>query len=198
MKMKKKYKKSKIIQSRSETRKDLDEQLDMFIRYVLGILWLGGLIFLKYEIETFDNTIHGTKLFLTAGAIGIALAIVLIVILKKIFPFIYYNVMRKYTVYVGSFVGFFTLTTAVVGFSNRFYADDTKICKPYTIVRKQTKGRPSRKEYYIHLKGNDIEERFSVNKSKYDSFSEGEEIELCIVNGKFNYDYVTDFNKIHH
>jgi hypothetical protein len=169
---------------------------DKFAYYFSSILFFVGLLSLLFEIRNFDNTIHGTRLFWSAGATGIGLAILLTVILKITNPSIYFESKRRYTVHFGLFVGFFLLMAFVAGFTNHHFAENKKICKRYTIERKGTSGSKS-KEYFIELLvGQEMEERFSIQKSKFDSFSEGETIELCMVTGKLGFEFVTDFNKL--
>lgn len=169
---------------------------DQFVSSLSSILFIVGLISQMLENRNFDNTIHGTKLFWTAGLIGIGLAMLLTIILKTTHPSVYYESKRRYTVHFGVFLGLFLLTTATAGFINHHFADKNKVCKSYTIIRKETSGGKT-KEYYINLKIDDNnEERFSVGKTRFERFNEGEEIELCTVNGKFGFDFVTDFNKL--
>jgi hypothetical protein len=169
---------------------------DKFMYYFSSILFFVGLIGQIFEIRKFDNTINGTKLFWTAGTIGIIIAILLTAILKIKFPSVYYESKRRYTVHFGLFLGLFLITTAMTGFINHYFADNIKTCKKYIIKKKGTSGGRST-EYFIHLVTNsNNDERFSIGKTRYDNFNEGEEIELCVVKGKFGYDYVTEFNKI--
>jgi hypothetical protein len=168
---------------------------DKFVYYFATTFFFTGLICQIFEIRNFDNTINGTKLFWTAGFIGIAIAIVLTGVLKLKFPSVYYESKRRFTVHFGLFLGCFLLVPAVVGFINHHYADNNKICKTYMIKRKGISGSRS-KEYFIHLTlENNKEERFSIGKTRYENFNEGEEIELCMMQGKFGFDYVTEFNK---
>lgn len=169
---------------------------DKFIYYFSFILFFIGLISLIFEIRNFDNTINGTKLFWTAGLIGIAIAIIVTIILKLTRPSVYYESKRRYTVHFGFFVGLFLLSTSLTSFVNHHFADNIKICKKYIIERKSTSsGR--RTEYFLYLKiDNNNEERFSVGKTRYENYEEGEEIELCMVKGKFGFNYVKEFNKV--
>lgn len=169
---------------------------DKFVYYFANTLFFAGLICQIFEIRNFDNTINGANFFWTTGFIGIIIAIVLTSILKIWFPSVYYESKRRYTVHFGIFLGFFLFIPAVFGFINHYYADNNKICKKYVIKRKGIGGSRS-KEYFIHLTlDNNIEERFSIGKTRYGNFSEGEEIELCMIKGKFGFYYVTEFNKI--
>lgn len=169
---------------------------DKFVYYFASTLFFISLLCLIFEIRNFDNTINGTRFFWTAGSVGILIAILLTIILKIKFPSVYYESKRRYMVHFGLFVGFFLLSTAVAGFVNHHYADSDKIYKRYTISSKGTSGGRS-KEYFIHLTfENNNEERFSIGKTRYNNFEEGEEIELCMLKGKLGFDYVTEFNKI--
>lgn len=169
---------------------------DKFIYYFSSTIFFIGLLFLIFEIRNFDNTINGTKLFWTSGLAGIVIASILTLILKLITPSVYYESKRRYTVHLGLFIGLFLTSTSVAGFVNHHYAYPTIFRKIYKIERKSTSSGKST-EYFFFLKmDNDIEERFSVGKTRYNTFEEGEEIELGILKGKLGFDYVTEFKKI--
>lgn len=173
--------------------------IDSFVYYFSTVLFFVGLVSLLFEIKNFDNTIQGTHLFWKAGGIGIGLALVVTLLLKAITPSVYYESKRRFTVYFGLFIGLFLLTTATTGFINHHFAEKHKLYKKYLISSKGNSGslRSRSKEYFINLKIDAYtEERFTIEKSLYDEFSEGEEIVLCLVKGKFGYDYVTEFTKI--
>lgn len=172
------------------------KSFDKFIYYFATTLFFIGLITLIFEIRNYDNTINGTKLFWTAGFVGVVIAIIITFILKFFQPSVYYESKRRYTVCFGLFIGFFLLATAIAGFVNHHFADQSISCKSYTIIRKSTSGSRS-KEYFLFLIiNNNNEERFSVGKTRYNNFEEGEQIELCMLKGKLGFDYVTEFNKV--
>ncbi|WP_163411555.1 hypothetical protein [Flavobacterium ajazii] len=174
----------------------ITKPFDKFVYYFSSTLFFISLLCLIFEITNFDNTINGTRLFWTAGFVGILIAILLTAVLKIKFPSVYYESKRRYVVHFGLFVGFFLLSAAVAGFVNHHYADSDKIYKRFTIISKGISGGRS-KEYYIHLIfENNNEERFSIGKNKYNNFEEDEEIELCLLKGRLGFDYVTEFNKI--
>lgn len=169
---------------------------DKFMYYFSSTLLFISLICFIFGGSQYDMTIHGVKLFWIAGAIGIAVAVVVTIILKITAPSVYYDSERRYVVHSGLFVGLFLLAAIIGGFTNRFYADNTKICKSHTIIKKEISGGRST-SYFIYLKFDDnYEERFSIGMRAYDNFNEGEEIEVCIVKGLFGYDYITNFKKI--
>jgi|SRR6218665_987066 len=168
---------------------------DNFIYYFSNTLFFVGLLSLIFEIRNFDNTINGSKLFWTAGFVGIGLAAILTLILKLTKPTVYYESKRRYTVHFGLFIGLFLLSAAMAGFVNHYYADPATFCRNYTIERKSTSSGRST-EYFFFLKmENDTEERFSVGSTKYANFEEGEAIELCMLKGKLGFDYVMEFKK---
>lgn len=169
---------------------------DKFVYHFSSTLFFVGLLCQIFEIRNFDNTINGTKFFWIAAIIGILLAIILTVVLKTKFPSVYFESKRRYTVHFGLFLGFFLIIPAILGFINHHFADINKNCKHYLITRKGIGGSRS-KEYFINITlENNIEERFSIGKTRYDNFEEGERIELCTVKGKLGFDYVTEFNKV--
>lgn len=168
---------------------------DKFIYYFSSTLFFVGLISLIFEIRKFDNTINGIKLFWTAGLVGVIIAIFLTIILKIGFPSVYYESKRRYTVHFGLFLGLFLLSTSVTGFVNHHFADQTTFYKKYTIIRKCTSsGRSTEYFFYLPMENNN-EERFSVGKTLYNNFEEGEQIELCMQKGRLGFNYVTEFKK---
>lgn len=163
--------------------------------YFATALFFVALIFQIFEIRNFDNTIHGANLFWMAGFAGIGLAVILTILLKLLRPDVYDESDSRFTVHFGLFVGLFLLTPALTGFINRHFAAPTTFCEKYMIASKSTStGRSP--EYYLFIKlDSHHEERFSVSRAQYDSFEEGEEIELCMVKGKLGFDLVKDFKK---
>ncbi|MFV0146063.1 hypothetical protein OBJ68_12795 [Empedobacter falsenii] len=169
---------------------------DKFIYYFSSTLLFVGLFSLIFEIRNFDNTINGIKLFWTTGLVGVLIAILLTIILKIGFPSVYYDSKRRYTVHFGLFVGLFLLSTAVLGFVNHHFADQTTFCKKYPIKRKSTSSGRSTEYFFYLLMENNNEERFSVHKTLYNNFDEAEQIEVCMQKGKLGFNYVTEFKKI--
>ncbi|MBW4362742.1 hypothetical protein [Flavobacterium taihuense] len=169
---------------------------DKFVYYFSNTLFFVGLLSQIFEIRKFDNTINGTKLFWIAGCVGITFAIILTVILKTKFPSVYYESKRRYTVHFGLFIGLFLFTSASTGFVNHSFSDGIKTYKNYKIQRKGKSGGRTT-EYFIYLSINNNDERFSIGKTRYDRFKEGDEIELCTIKGKFGFEYVTEFNKLY-
>lgn len=170
--------------------------IDKLVYYFSNTLFFISLIALLFEIRNFDDTIHGTKLFWTAGVFGILVAIITTIILKLTNPSVYYESKRRYTVHLGLFIGFFLIATALASFVNHYFANPTTFCKNFKIESKSISGGRST-EYFFYLKmENGDKERFSVGKTKYNNFEEGEEIKLCLLKGKLGFDYVTGLKKI--
>jgi|GEM_PF-2567153 len=166
-----------------------------FMYYFASVFFFTSIICLLFEIRQFDNTIRGLRLFWTGGLTGIGIAILLTVILKLVSPGIYDESKRRFTIHAGLFLGCFFMTAAATGFINHFFADKTEFCRNYIIQSKDTSSGRST-EYYFFLEVEEgYEERFSVGSKRYDSFEEGEEIELCMMKGKFGWDVVRKFNK---
>jgi hypothetical protein len=172
------------------------KSFDKFIYYFANTLFFIGLITIIFEIRNFDNTVNGTKLFWTAGFCGIVFAILITFMLKLFQPSVYYESKRRYTVYFGLFIGFFLLATSLAGFVNHHFAEQSTYCKKYVIKRKGISGSRSKEFFLFLIIDQNNEERFSVGKTLYNNFEEGEQIELCMLKGKFGFDYVTKFNKI--
>lgn len=169
---------------------------DKFLYYFASVFFFIGLILLTFEIRKFGNTIDGARLFWTAGFVGIGLAVILTILLKVFQPSVYYESKRRYTVHFGLFLGLFLVSTVVTGFVNRQFADPKTFCKKYSIKRKGTSSGRSTEYFFFLIMDNNNEERFSVGKTRYENFEEGEQIELCMHKGKFGFDYVTKFNKV--
>ena len=170
--------------------------IDKFLYYFAYTLFFIGLILIIFEIREFDNTINGTRLFWVAGLVGIGLAVILTILLKLFQPGVYFESKRRYTVHVGLFIGLFLISTAITGFINHHFADAKTFCKSYPIKRKSTSSGRSTEYFFFLTMDNNNEERFSVGKSQYENFEEGEQIELCMQKGKFGFEYVTKFNKV--
>ena len=169
---------------------------DKFLYYFASTLFFVGLILLTFEIRYFDNTINGLRLFWIGGFVGIGLAIISTIMLKLFQPSVYDESKRRYTVHFGLFIGFFLLTAALTGFINHHYADPINFCKKYQLKSKSiNSGKSTEYFFFLTMDGNN-EERFSVGKNRYNHFEEGEQIELCMLKGKFGFDYVTDFKKV--
>ncbi|MBZ4037649.1 DUF2500 domain-containing protein [Flavobacterium sp. 17A] len=170
--------------------------IDKVVYYFSTTLFFISLISLLFEIRNFDNTIQGTKLFWTAGLFGILVAIITTIILKLTIPSVYYEGKRRYTVLLGLFIGFFLLFTSLASFVNHYFADPTTFYKNFKIESKSISGGRSTEYFFYFKMENGTEERFSVGKTRYDNFEEGEEIKLCLMKGKLGFDYVTGFKKI--
>ena len=169
--------------------KPFDRKLYYFSNYYFG----GSLLFLIFEIRKIDNTISGTQLFWRAGFIGMIMATILTLILKKTNPSVFYLSSRRYVVYFGLFVGSFLFVPSSASFINHFFSEKESTCKNYKIIRK-SKGGKRNKESWLYLRvGNDNEERFDVTRNIYDKTKEGEQIQLCTKKGRLGYDFVIDF-----
>lgn len=166
---------------------------DKFIFYFSNYFFGASLIFMLFEIRKIDNTILGTQLFWKSGFIGILIALIITLIIKRTNPSVYHLSSRRYVVYFGLFIGFFLFTIAFSSFINHFFCDKTISCKDYEIKRK-SKGGKKDQESWLFLKiENNIEERFDVTESIYDLTNEGGEIQLCTKKGKLGYEFVTEF-----
>lgn len=166
---------------------------DKFVYRFSSVLFFVGLVALVFEIRKFDNTINGTRLFWTSGLVGIGLAIAVTVILKLTHPSVYYESKRRFVVHSGLFIGLFLTTTALMGFINHHFADPTPYCEKYKIEHKSISGSRHTEYFFFIAVKDQHEERFSVGKQIYNRFSEGEEIELCMLRGKLGFDIVREF-----
>ncbi|MHC0442607.1 hypothetical protein [Flavobacterium sp. 3-210] len=171
------------------------KSFDKSVYYFSTTLFFIGLISLLFEIRNFENTINGAKLFWLGGLTGIVVAIILTIILKLTTPSVYYESKRRYTVHLGLFIGFFLTSTALTSFVNHYFSYPTAFYKNYKIESKSISGGRSTEYFFFLRMENGYEERFSVGKTKYNNFEEGEEIKLGLLKGKLGFDYVTAFKK---
>jgi len=171
-------------------------KLEKFIyRSSVGLFFV-SLFAQLIEITNYDNTIYGTKLYWYSGIAGILLAIFITVLLKILYPSVYYESNRRYGVYFGLFLGLFLITSAVAGFINHAYSDSELVCKQYIIEKKGESHRKT-SQYYIYLKiDNNSDERFTLTQSLHESIEVGEKIELCMFKGKLGFYYIRKFNKL--
>ena len=167
------------------------EKSNSFERFMIA-LFIIGFIFLFVQITDFENTIDETKLIWTACAVGIGLAITLTIIIKTIGQPVYFDCNARY---IALFVGLSFLIYTLFGFINYHYADNKKVCKTYTIIRKDSYGIRYT-SYFVYVKFDDnTEKEFSIGKKRYNNFNQGETVEICIVKGLFGFDFAADFNK---
>lgn len=168
---------------------------DLFVYYFCLALFFVGMLALVFQIQDYDNTIHGMRLFWQSGFVGLLIAGFITFFLKKTHPSVYYESNRRFNVYAGLFIGSFLMTAAIAGYINHTYILSQKTCKKYTIVRKSTSSRKHR-EYFLFMNIDGSEERFSVRQTFHEKCNEGEQIELCSHSGKFGYAYVDEFVKV--
>ncbi|NBW36209.1 MAG: hypothetical protein EBR30_14545 [Cytophagia bacterium] len=165
---------------------------DKAVYYFAMTLFLSGLILEIFEIGRIDNTLNGVELFWIFGLVGISIALLLTILLKKISPSIYHESSRRYSVHFGLFIGLFLLLPAIASFVNHSFAEQTAYCTEYKVISKSTGGRRNNSSW-IFLKVSENEERFEVNRTFFNSVSNGQTIKLCKKKGKLGYDFVTEF-----
>jgi hypothetical protein len=156
--------------------------------------FFAGLVCLIFGILTFDNTLNGISLFWRSGGVGIGIAALVTIVLKRLAPGVYYESNRRYSVHAGLFLGFFMVTASAGGFINHYFAGE-EYCKTYIVKSKSISGG-RHTAHYIKLVINGNEERFDVGRERYDAFESGEPIQLCMLKGRLGYDYVTAFNTV--
>ena len=167
------------------------------VYYLAMAIFFLGIISQLFEIRNLDNTIDGFSLFWLGGLLGLIIAFILTVILRKTNPSVFYESKRRFSVYGGFFLGFFLIVPATLSFINHHYASEELQCYSITI---QSKGKSSSTrrnrtpEYYIFAKADGVnEERFTIPKKLHDQLTEGGEVELCVLEGKLGYQIVTEF-----
>jgi len=172
------------------------QPFDHFMYYFATGLFFVSIVFQIFEIRTIDNTLHGMKLFWSAGGFGIVIAIILTVILKKIQPSVYFESKRRYTVHFGLFVGLFLTVSATASFVNHNFADNKEICNEYKIVRKSQSGGKNRSSFIFVNIDNLSEERFDISRAFYNKINEGQIINIYTIKGKLGFEFVTNFKTI--
>ena len=156
-------------------------------------IFFSGIVFEIFEIRVIDNTINGTGLFWKSGLLGISIAAMLILFLKKISPSVYNESDRRFSIFFGLHIGLFLLIPAIISFINHKFSQDSEVCLNYDVTRKSIGGKRNESSW-IFLKMNDKnDERFEVSRDFYNTVEEGKKIQLCTKTGTFGYSFVTDF-----
>lgn len=170
--------------------------MDKFIYYFSMTLFFGGLVFEVFEIRMIDNTINGMNLFWKSAFLGVIMAFLSIVLIKSISPTVFDESNRRYSVYLGLYLGFFLFLPASASFLNHYFADEKMECKNFEIIRKNKGGKRNTSSLLFLKIGPESEERFEVSKEFYERVTEGEQIKLCTIKGKLGYDFVEKFKTI--
>jgi hypothetical protein len=169
---------------------------DKFIYYFSMTLFFVGLVFEVFEIRTIDNTINGMSLFWKSAFLGLIIAFLSILFIKSFSPTVFDESNRRYSVYLGLYLGFFLFVPAFASFLNHYFADEKMECKSFEIIRKN-KGGKRNTSSLLHIKIDpESEERFEVSKQFYELVAEGEKIKLCTIKGKLGYHFVEKFETI--
>ncbi|MFN3755162.1 hypothetical protein [Flavobacterium sp.] len=168
---------------------------DRILYYFSSAFFFIGLVFLLFELQQLDNTIGGTNLFWKAGFIGIAVAIVITIILKKTTPSVYFESKRRYTVHFGLFIGCFLWSASAASFINHFYAESEISTKEFVLKRKSTGGKRNASHWLFLQTKPSSEERFEVTESFFETVEERQTILLNIQKGKLGYDVIVGFRK---
>jgi hypothetical protein len=168
---------------------------DKFVYYSAAVLFGAGILLGILEIPRIDNTIDGASLFWIYSGVGVALAAVITMVLKKVSPSIFFESSRRLTVYFGLFLGLSLAVPFTASFTNGHFSATSTECREYTILRKSTGGKRNRSSW-IFLKIDKEEERFDVTHEFWNRVQEGEAVILCTRRGKLGYEVVTNFRTI--
>ena len=175
-----------------------------WVHYSSGALFFMALIALVFEIDAIENTLRGVQFFLIAGFAGVLLAVVVIVVMIKVFPALfpeYYTVnssspalflvnLVRNPIVQALLLGLFFLAPAVASFANRRFARAEEICRNYPVVKKMDARRS--RALWLWLKTDErSEERFTVDLDCFNLAREGGQVVLCTRKGVLGYEFVT-------
>lgn len=171
---------------------------DKLAYYGAHVLFLSGIIFLLFEVTIIDNTIHGMNLMWKASLIGILIAAVLILILKKNRPTILDEPKLRTNLVGATAIGCISLSVFTASFINHHYADANQNCREYSIEQKAQNTRKAHL-YLLYIKADgSCKERFEVAMDLYNSVKEGGPVVLCTRKGALGFDFVTEFRLADH
>ena len=144
-----------------------------------------------------DHTIQGMRLTWIGVFIGLVVATLCTIVLKKQKPGAYFDKRRTQNLNVSFFVGFMTLGASLCIFINWGFADKELVCQSYKIdtissTESYSEGSGSR-VYYVFIVINNKRERFQIWKNIYDKISDSGRIDLCVLHGALGYNYVKTF-----
>jgi hypothetical protein len=165
------------------------------MNYFYSYMFLGGLVPLMFEINKISNTINGMELFWKSSIIGIFLAFLVSIVLKKVNPSIFLDSDLRINLYAGLFVGLFLLCPAIASFINHFNLNGQVKYQTFKIL---DKGDSTRKgiSYTLFLDmGDNNEEKFEIPENFYPKVRKGDNIILGSKKGNLGYDFVVEFYK---
>jgi hypothetical protein len=165
-----------------------------FIYYAATTFFFLSMLFLVTETKRIDNTFNGMKLFWIGSFIGIMLAILLTVMIKKINPSVYYDGKRRFVIHFGLFLGFFLFGSASANFINHAFSDKGESWHEYRIAHKSINSRT--RSHYLFINVGNGDERFEVGRSLFDKVNEGGDVMLCIKSGRLGFPFVTKFEPV--
>lgn len=147
-------------------------------------------------LNMIDRTIHGMRLTWIGILIGLVLALLVMLILKKRYPNPY--AYDKLNIHICFFVGFMSLCPALCNYINIGFSNPEITCQSYTLVEK-TSTRSNGRHFtmtpncYIIIYINNRKEHFQVYNSIYEKLHEGGQVKLYVKHGALGFDYVEKF-----
>lgn len=169
------------------------DPFDQFMYRFSAFLIIAGIVFVVFENKGIENTVDGSMFFWTYAIIGVLIATIVTIILKRRNPSVYYESKRRFTVHVGLFLGLFLIVPSIASFINQYACYSEVACKEYTIAEKATGAKNSS---WLFIEINGQKERFEVSRTFLNSVKEGEQVTLFIQKGRLGYDFVKEFKTI--
>ena len=157
-----------------------------------GVMFFVGLVAYIFVGRLFENTVASVHLFFTWALAGVGLYIALMTFFHIKYPTVFDEGRRRYSMYLGYFIGCVLLVTSGACFVNAQYAAPETECKAYRIIYKENRTGRNR-HYYITVDYNGYEERFQAPVAIYDSLKTGGNIIFCLKQGKLGYNFVSEF-----
>jgi hypothetical protein len=164
---------------------------------VARIISIVGVLSLMPVLNIIDHTINGMRLTWSGVVVGLVIATLCTVILKKKKPEAYFDKRRTQNLNVSFFVGFMALGASLGNYINWGLADKELVCQTYKIdtvssAESYSEGTGSR-VYYVFIVINNKRERFQVWKNIYDKISATGSINVYVQHGALGFDYVKTF-----
>ncbi|MCT4623537.1 MAG: hypothetical protein N4A46_07940 [Schleiferiaceae bacterium] len=168
--------------------------------YLSTFLFIGGLFAIAFTIKDLENTLNGMQLLWISGGIGGLLGILILVVLHLANRNLFFDSVKRFTVYVGLVAGLFCIFPSIAIRYNEPEDDTNKYCEKVKLDKlgqsANTRRRSKRHGSYwafITFKGK--QERYDISKKQHTSLKEGDLLEICLVPGKLDYDKVVSIQK---
>lgn len=153
---------------------------------------IASALLLALEGNAIKNTIGGEKLFWYSAIVGVIIALLLRLLLKKSIV-----AAEKNGQAIGSalIVGMFIFCPVVASFINRTFSNAPVTCSQHPLLSKST-GGSRYTEYCLFVNIGGGEEKFTVSEEVYKSMVAPGQVELCTQKGVLGYEVVKQFKPV--